>query len=188
MNFKIKYIVASVFFVILFGCKPNNEKAGNKEVAEESVENSGELVSNSAEVVVETYDFKGFEKYLNFKDDKIYVINFWATWCKPCVEELPHFEELYQNYKDKNVEVILVSLDFPKKIDKTLIPFIKKNNIKSKVILLDDPKQNDWIPLVDENWSGAIPATVIYNKNSKGFYEQSFNYEQLEEQLNKFLN
>ena len=188
MDFKIKYIVASVFFVILFACKQNTDKAGNNDVAEETVENSDELLSDTDKVEVETQNFEGFEKYLNVKDDNIYVINFWATWCKPCVKELPYFEELYENYKDKNVEVILVSLDFPKKIDKTLIPFIKKNNLKSKVILLDDPKQNDWIPLVDENWSGAIPATVIYNKNSKGFYEQSFSYAQLEEELNKFLN
>lgn len=183
MIIKIKYILVALFFVTLLGCKTEKEKKDVNEVVADS-----KPANIESKTVIETYDFTGFEKFLNFKDDKTYVINFWATWCKPCVAELPYFEDLYKNYQDKNVEVILVSLDFPKKIDKSLIPFVEKNKLKSRVILLDDSKQNEWIPKVDENWSGAIPATVIYNKNEKGFYEQSFTYVELEKQLKKFLN
>lgn len=183
MNFILRHTLVSLFLIFLVGCKTEKERTDVKEAIAES-----KPANNEGKTVIETYNFDGFEKFLNFKDDKVYVINFWATWCKPCVAELPYFEEIYKNYKDKNVEVILVSLDFPKKIDKGLIPFIKKKKLKSRVILLDDSKQNEWIPKVDGTWSGAIPATVIYNKNEKGFYEQSFTYEELEKQLNKFLN
>jgi thiol-disulfide isomerase/thioredoxin len=183
MNFKIKYALVAVFFVTLLSCKTDKEKTT---IVEDNADSK--TTNNDGKTAIETYDFAGFEKFLKFKNNKTYVINFWATWCKPCVAELPHFEELYKNYKDKNVEVILVSLDFPKKINESLIPFIEENKLKSRVILLDDSKQNEWIPKVDKNWSGAIPATVIYNKNVKGFYEQSFTYAELEEQLNKFLN
>lgn len=133
------------------------------------------------------YNYTLLEPLLNKEDDKTYVINFWATWCKPCVKELPAFEKLNSEYKKKGVEVILVSLDFPNQIDDVLLPFIQKEKLKSEVILLDDPDQNNWIPKIDEKWSGSIPATLIYNKNSREFYEQSFTYTELKQKLENFL-
>lgn len=136
---------------------------------------------------LDIYDYDGFEGFLSKKDDKTYVINFWATWCAPCIKELPYFEAITEKYNNENVEVILVSLDFPKQYEKKLIPFIKDRQIRSRVIALDDPKMNDWIPKVDEDWSGAIPATIIYNKDKSEFYERSFNLEELETELQKFI-
>ncbi len=119
-------------------------------------------------------------QYLNRQTDTVYIINFWATWCKPCVKELPNFEQITEKYKTQKVKVILVSLDFAKNYESVLIPFIKKRNLKSEVILLDDPNSNEWIDKVNPNWSGAIPATLVYSKNSREFYEQPFNFEQLD--------
>ena len=136
---------------------------------------------------LEVYNYTLLEPLLNKEDDKTYVINFWATWCKPCVKELPVFEKLNSEYKKKGVEVILVSLDFPNQIDDVLLPFIQKEKLKSEVILLDDPDQNNWIPKIDEKWTGSIPATLIYNKNSREFYEQSFTYTELKQKLENFL-
>lgn len=136
---------------------------------------------------IPVYDFDGFKHMLHFDDNKTYIINFWATWCRPCVKELPYFEQIGKEYKDKNVEVILVSLDFPNNLESRVIPFIERHNLKSQVVLLDDPNQNRWIPLVAEEWSGAIPATMIYNKDKRKFYEQAFTYEQLLTELNLFL-
>ena len=133
-------------------------------------------------------DFNGLKPYLNKTDGKTYVVNFWATWCAPCVKELPYFEELRSNYKGKDVEVLLVSLDFPRKYETKLKPFIKEKNLKSLVIAFDDVDQNTWIPAINENWSGAIPATIIYNNNGRKFYERSFTYEELETELKQFIN
>lgn len=132
---------------------------------------------------VKVVDFKGLEPYLNKQNDTTYVINFWATWCGPCVKELPYFEKITESYKDKKVKVILVSLDFPKSYKKSLLPFLVKRGIKSEVILLNDPDSNTWISKIDKDWSGAIPATIIYNKSSRSFYEKSFSYEELESEL-----
>ena len=126
--------------------------------------------------------------FLNQKDDTVYVVNFWATWCAPCIKELPSFEEIGKKYKDQKVKVILVSLDFPKKVESNLIPFIERKKLVSEVIHLDDPDANSWIEKIDKNWSGAIPATIIYRNDSKAFYEQSFTYEELETELLKMLN
>jgi thiol-disulfide isomerase/thioredoxin len=126
-------------------------------------------------------NFNQFEnQYLHRNSDTLYVINFWATWCKPCVKELPNFEQINEKYKTQKVKVILVSLDFAKEYESTLLPFVQKRNLKSEIILLDDPDSNNWIDKVNTSWSGAIPATLVYSRNSRDFYEQSFNYEQLD--------
>ncbi len=136
---------------------------------------------------LEVYDYSGLEVFLNRKDEKTYVINFWATWCAPCIKELPFFEKLNEVYTDRDVEVILVSLDFPKQYDSKLKPFIKDKKLKSKVVALNDTDANFWIPKISEDWTGAIPATLIYNKDKRRFYERTFNYEELESQLKQFL-
>ncbi|MBW1298074.1 TlpA family protein disulfide reductase [Aquimarina litoralis] len=138
-------------------------------------------------VEIPVYDFENFEHLLNINDGKTRVINFWATWCKPCVAELPYFELINSRYPDKEVEVILVSLDLPNHVESKLIPFVRKQRIQSKIVLLDDPDANTWIPKVNENWSGSIPATIIYKGNTSNFYERSFTYDELERELKKIL-
>lgn len=182
----MKTIVTIVFIVVLFGCKESNSE--RKEVAINNFNKVEPIdVIKAKNITIPVYDYDSFEKLIATNDTKTYVVNFWATWCKPCVEELPSFEKIYNKYKGQNVEVILVSLDFPKKVDDVLVPFIEKNKLKSNVILLDDPKQNRWIPKVDKNWSGAIPATIIINKNNRSFYEKSFTFIELEDQLKGFI-
>ena len=125
---------------------------------------------------IPSLNYTEIKPLLNQKGDKIYVVIFWATWCAPCIKELPYFESLNQR---KDVEVLLVSLDFPKHKESRLLPFIKKNNLKSKLVLLDDTNENYWINDIHPNWSGALPATLIYTKKQRGFYEQSFTKEEL---------
>ena len=162
--------------LLLFSCKNTTNKEQVAEVKE----------SLEAEITLEVYDFDGLQKFLRTTDDKTYVINFWATWCAPCIKELPYFEKLNKDYS-KDVEVILVSLDFPSKYETKLKPYIKNKNLKSKVVALNDVDSNTWIPKVDKTWTGAIPGTVIFNKNKRKFYEQSFNYDELETEVKQFL-
>lgn len=145
-------------------------------------------VYQNADISLKAFDFDRLEPYLNQKNDTTYVFNFWATWCVPCVEELPHFEKLNQKFKDKPFKMILVSLDFPKMIESRLLPYIKDNNLKAEFFLLNDPDANTWIDKVSKNWSGAIPATLIYNAEKRKFYEQSFDYETLETEIKTFIN
>ena len=141
----------------------------------------------SKEITFTEVDYNGLEKVLNRTDNKTYVVNFWATWCAPCVKELPYFERINKQYKDKNVEVVLVSLDFPKHFDTKLKNFINEKQLQSELYALNDMDSNYWIPQVNKDWSGAIPATLIYNSNKREFFEQAFEYEELEKTLNKFL-
>lgn len=125
-------------------------------------------------------DFADFEPMLRRQSDTLYVFNFWATWCKPCVEELPYFEQLTQDFAAEKVKVVLVSLDFPNQIESKLLPFVEKNKLQSEVVVLLDGRYNDWIDKVSPEWSGAIPATLIYKKDQRQFVGSKFDtYEEL---------
>lgn len=168
-----------LFFIIIV---MSFETSCNKSKTETTKDNTTKLNNN-----IPVYNFEALEPLLYTKTNKIQIINFWAMWCAPCVKELPYFQE-YAN-KNPNVEVLLISLDFIKDIETKLKPFLKKKNIKLKVILLDDPDSNTWINKIDPNWSGAIPFTIIFNDNQRVFYERSFeDIEDLENEINKTFN
>ncbi|MFD0965004.1 TlpA disulfide reductase family protein [Pseudofulvibacter geojedonensis] len=147
--------------------------------------NRGDKSIKNQEII--SVNYEELEPFLNKVSDTTYVVNFWATWCKPCVEELPFFEELNKKYASDKVKVLLVSLDMPKQLETRLKPFVKENKLKSQVILLNDPNQNNWIPKIDSHWDGAIPATLIYNKNRRMFYAKSFTYSELEKITKQFI-
>lgn len=105
---------------------------------------------------------KDLQKLLTTKSDRIQVINFWATWCAPCVKEIPLFERLRAG--NSNVDITLVSMDFdldpdPAKVER----FVTRKNLKNKVVILAETNPNSWIDKIDKNWSGALPATLIIN-------------------------
>lgn len=114
--------------------------------------------------------------------DTIYVVNFWATWCAPCIAELPHFERLQLEHKDQRLKVILVSLDLKSKLEKVVIPFVRRNKLQNEVFLLNETNEQEYIDRISKEWSGALPATLIYNtrNNLRKFYEREFSYPELE--------
>jgi thiol-disulfide isomerase/thioredoxin len=132
-------------------------------------------------------NYSTLEKEILSDKNTVYVVNFWATWCAPCVKELPHFEQL--NSENKNIKVVLVSLDFKNQFESKLLPFLKKKSIKSEVVFLSDTNYNAWLPLVDKDWSGSIPATLIIKNGKKFFVEKMFsNYGELNDYVNKSIN
>ena len=134
---------------------------------------------------VPTVDYDALKPLLNQKGDRVYVVNFWATWCAPCIKELPYFEKLNAR---PEVEVLLVSLDFPQLKEKRLLPFVAKHQLQSKVIHLNDTRENYWINAISKDWSGALPATIIYNQQRREFYEGEFSEIQLIKTVESFLN
>jgi thiol-disulfide isomerase/thioredoxin len=137
---------------------------------------------------VAVYDnYAALEKEVLSDKNTIYVVNFWATWCAPCVKELPHFEKL--NSENKSIKVVLVSLDFKNQYETKLLPFLKARKINSEVVLLTDKDYNAWLPTVDKEWSGSIPATLIIKNGKKVFAEKMFSsYEELSEYVDTNIN
>lgn len=138
---------------------------------------------------IPVYDeFSKLEPIFQWESDTTYVINFWATWCAPCVKELPYFEQLNASLKGEKIRIILVSLDFPRQLESKLVPFVEKHQLKSEVVVLTDGAANEWIDKVSPEWSGAIPITVVYNAKKRHFYGEEFNsYEDLEKLVKAFL-
>lgn len=108
--------------------------------------------------------------------DTTYIINFWATWCRPCVAELPYFEALATEIKDQKVKIILMSVDFPKEKETTLIPFVVNRKLQNEVGLWIEMNENEWIDKVAKEWSGALPGTWVRNVSlsHRKFYEKNF--------------
>jgi thiol-disulfide isomerase/thioredoxin len=140
---------------------------------------------NQPEIAV--MQFSELEPYLHFKNDTTYIVNFWATWCVPCRKELPVIENIHNEYLDKPLKVLLVSLDFPSQMENGLKPFLLKNNITARVILLNDPKSNVWIDKVDPTWSGSLPATLIYKNDFRQFLEKELDYDTLKSIILKII-
>ena len=185
LNDIMKAVLSLLFFALFFlNCKDVDgpKKANGKEVA------LAETTDRSGTVDFPVYDYEGLKPLLHKEDGKTYIVNFWATWCKPCVEELPDFEKVFAEEKDNNVELILVSLDMPSMWKSRLEPFVAESKLQGKVVILDDPKMNQWIPKVNADWGGGIPASLIYNKEQRQFYERGFTYGELKTELEKFIN
>lgn len=142
--------------------------------------------SAKAQDLITFRNFEELNAYIQKNNEKPLVINFWATWCAPCVKELPYFEELHQ--KNQNIKIVTVSLDFNKQVESKLKPFLKKKNYSFVATYMADKNFNNWISKVDENWSGSIPATWIINGNKGIFVEQEFaSYEELNQFVNESL-
>ncbi|MGQ0827215.1 MAG: TlpA family protein disulfide reductase [Bacteroidota bacterium] len=141
------------------------------------------IFSNAQHVPV--WKITDLENRIKNNSDTTYIVNFWATWCVPCIKELPDFDSITSQYKNSNVKIVLVSMDFKEDLKTKLLPFIINKKIRSEVVLLDELNGNYFIPKISEQWTGAIPATLIINnkKNVRHFFEKKINYEFLKTEI-----
>jgi thiol-disulfide isomerase/thioredoxin len=142
------------------------------------------VFAQQAEIV----KLKQLQDHINRETDNIKIINFWATWCAPCIKEMPLFEKIGAERKD--VEVTFVSLDLdlnPK--PETVYRFIDRKKIQSKVLILDEKDPNVWINQIEKGWSGAIPATIIINGKTgqRKFVEKELHEGDLEKLIAEIL-
>lgn len=133
-------------------------------------------------------NFAEIEHIFNNYNDTTYIINFWATTCPPCLKELPMFEDVAEKYSDKKFKVILISIDDKKRIEKNVIPFLKKKKIKNEVFSLLDDNLNIWTAKVNKEWYGALPYTLIYKNSTKKYYFGAFkNTHEIEKEVEHIM-
>jgi thiol-disulfide isomerase/thioredoxin len=116
------------------------------------------------------------------------IVNFWATFCKPCIEEIPYFQKLVNKYKSSGIELLLVSLDLPEAYNK-IKPFALKRRITVPVVYLDETNADIFCPKIDENWSGAIPASLFTNPSTgyRAFFEDQLSEAKVEDQIKAMI-
>jgi thiol-disulfide isomerase/thioredoxin len=121
--------------------------------------------------------------------DKPTVINFWATFCKPCIEEIPYFQQIVKKYDSAGVRLILVSLDMKEAYPEKIRSFAKKLSFTAPIKFLDETNADLFCPAVDESWSGAIPASLFINNKTgyRKFFEQQLTRDSLEKEIKAML-
>lgn len=138
-----------------------------------------------AQTNVPVFDLSQYQNRVLQKNDTLYVVNFWATWCKPCIEELPIFEKVAQTYTQQPVKIILVSQDAKTRAVQ-VNDFLQKNKYTSESFILSAGNPNVWIDKIDSNWSGTIPMTLFYKNGNKIYFHEG-DYETYDE-LEKIIH
>jgi thiol-disulfide isomerase/thioredoxin len=127
---------------------------------------------------------------INNRNGKILFVNFWATWCEPCVEEFPDLVKIYNDNKDSNFEFLSVSVNLPSEIDDKVKPFLEKQNADFPVVVIEEKRSEQIINLVNPEWDGTVPATIIFDKNGKrrGFFAEAKSYDFFNKSIEKVKN
>jgi thiol-disulfide isomerase/thioredoxin len=126
------------------------------------------------------------ENYITKSDHPI-LVNFWATYCVPCVAEIPYFQKEVKKYK--NIELVLVSLDLPDDYPSKIASFAKKKNFTASICWLNETNADYFCPKIDKSWSGAIPSSLFVNNKTgyKKFFEGELTITQLQENCRALL-
>ena len=153
-----------------------------------SCDKKAETVAEKPQVIELSTDYNSVFFFFTKQNDTLYVVNFWATWCQPCIEELPDFMKVNDEFKSEKFKMVLVSLDKANDFDTKVRDYLKTNNISPDVyVLADNKRMNEWIPAISRHWSGAIPATAIYKNGKQVFFtEGKISYTDLKSTINKF--
>jgi thiol-disulfide isomerase/thioredoxin len=115
--------------------------------------------------VIRKVSVTDLETYIR-KSDHPMLVNFWATYCVPCIEEIPYFQK--EVVKHRHLELLLVSLDLPDYYPEKILAFAKKNHYTGTIFWLNETNADFFCPKIDKNWSGGIPASLFVN-NKTGF-------------------
>lgn len=148
------------------------------------------LFAQQTEPKLQKVNYNELSSIVDQNDGVLYVVNFFATWCKPCIEEIPVLMEVNSKHSiGSNFKMILVSFDHRNYLNTKLKKFIEKHGIFTDVYLMDDEKPlMDLIPEIEPNWNGAIPSTVFYKNGKKLFFKQgSLTQFELEDLVDDFL-
>ena len=153
-------LIGCLFLAVLSGsgCRSNDQR--NPHLAGGTSTAGGQQVET-----VEPIDKMGLQKLIKERNGRILFLNIWATWCAPCVEEFPDLVKLSRAYPDQEVEVVGISADYPDEVESKILPFIKKHDVPFRILVAKFEHQEDFINGVNPSWSGALPATLIYDQH-----------------------
>ena len=158
---QLLFLTLLSIITICNGCKSRNVQ----EIRSVKKGSTEELTSSDR--IVELIDKAGLQKLIHERHGKTLLLNIWATWCLPCIEEFPDLIKLYSSQGTDTLEIASISVDDSDEIASKVVPFIEKHAVPFKVYLAHFVKQDDFINSLDSTWNGAIPATFIYDSLGK---------------------
>lgn len=181
-----KIILSTLVVFALTSCKKESQKNEGNSLSTDSIAIS--KTTETPKVELKEITQQELVKNLSKKDDTLYVTNFFATWCGPCMMEIPHFKKKIKELKGKPVKFTFVDI-----LDKTAwkdkVPaFAKENGLENYIVLVDESKFDDTFFSNFEKWKGnGIPFTYFRKGNKTDEIEGSMSEEMLNEKINSFL-
>lgn len=160
MRTVLQSLAVCCLFVVLTSCGKREQKLDPQSAAVSAA-------TGMDQILVEAIDEKGFRQLVTERKGKALFVNLWATWCKPCEEEFPDIVKLSNELAGPNIEFVAISLDYPDEVDSKIIPFLRENKISFKVYVADVKDQESFINTVNSVWSGALPATAVYDNSGR---------------------
>lgn len=134
---------------------------------------------NSEPVKVEMIDLAGVKKLLANESDKLRLINIWATWCGPCVAEFPELIEIHRMYRQRDFELVTISLDDPDK-NAQVLKFLQKNYASTKNYHYSLENKYKFMEVIGNDWQGAIPFTLLIKPGGEVIFKKMGMIEPLE--------
>ncbi len=165
-----------VLFLTGAACTPSASKGGG------TAENAGQIPTATTETLTpevteetapEVTVVSSDELLEAIRDNKgkVVVVKFWATWCVPCVEELPKVIAFYEKHKDsETVAFVSVSADLADSVDDTVIPFLKEKTVPFPVRVIDAAGPDEIVAglgIEETGWEGTLPAAFVFDKEGR---------------------
>ena len=184
-----KFLIYSILSISLFACKKNDEKVAETEAKEDSIK--VEPTKSAADVaeLTELSPEKISEVLKSNHSDTLYVTNFFATWCGPCMQEIPHFRKKMDELKNQPVKFTFVSLDNKTDWATKVSDFADEYDIRKNIILLDGMLlKQEFFAQNFQSWNGEqIPFTLIRKGNKSDETVGSMTEEMLNQKIKKIL-
>ncbi len=162
-------VLSSALILCFAGCSDNG---AGRDVAAVPEENAGYTPEQGPPdherggLELTPVDAQGYQDLIAAHRGKILVVDFWATWCAPCVESFPKLVDLHSRYKERGVVVIGASVDFPGEED-TVVEFLKKQGAGFDNVMVEAEDIDAFISSVSQSWSGDIPAVFVYDRDGE---------------------
>jgi len=151
---------------------------------------SNDKATGEKQYHVQPINEANLKRLIEERNGKFLFLNIWATWCIPCKEEFPDLVKLQDDYKNSNVEIVGISLDYPDEVSSKILPFLKANNVNFEVFVQNFEKQEDLINTLNKEWNGGLPATFLFDVNGtqKVFIFGRHDYVYYKQQIEKLRN
>lgn len=179
----MKHLLLFVLIFAFVACGADRKDSKQAPPGDKTAQNS------QSALVVKSIDEPALDRLIGERVGKALLLNVWATWCVPCKEEFPDLVRLAEAYRDRNVEIVGLSVDYPDEVESRIKPFLQAQKVNFDVYVADFEDQDQAINKLNPDWSGALPATFVFdtNGNQKVFLQGKQTYQEFQKRIEQQL-
>ena len=146
-----------------------------------SISGANEPVNEAPQLV----DASEIQDLVRRQSGRVVLLNFWATWCPPCLAEFPEIVALERAHRDRGLTVISVSADSPGRVESDLLPFLEKHPSDFPIYVMQTDDVDAFMHRIDPEWNGTIPTTFFFDRRGNVAFKrfEAMSREKLEQAL-----